>query len=223
MTIVQQINASTPFLEGVPNSQVSKAWYRVLLSIVSVLSGASSSIDLAAFETEIYTQRGPAGSVSDLRAIVDRLEILQSLVSRISNSIKNNLEQNDSDIEKLLLLSRVNNSMKNNLDQRDSDIEKLLLLRRAPSINNQLANLTGANFVDMETPTGTPNGILVTFTLANTPNPPASCIGYVRQGGAGAFVPAIYGVDFTLSGATVTMTAAPDTSSNLLFSYRKAT
>ena len=196
---IQNINASTPFLEGVPNSQVSKSWYRVLISIISMLAGQSSSIDIAAFEQEIYTQRGPIGSVSDLQALVDRLDLLQSFVSRISNSMKNNLEQ------------------------RDSDIEELLLLRRVPSINNQLANLTGANFVDMETPAGVPNGILVTFTLANTPSPPASCVGYVRQGGAGAFVPAIYGVDFTLSGATITMTAAPDTSSNLRFSYRKAT
>lgn len=77
-----------------------------------------------------------------------------------------------------------------------------------------------ANFSDYETPGGTIDGANVTFTLANTPNPAASCVGYVREGGAGTFLPCVYGVDFTLSGATVTMTSAPALGSNLTFSYR---
>jgi hypothetical protein len=74
--------------------------------------------------------------------------------------------------------------------------------------------------VDLETPTGTIDGVNVTFALAHSPSPAASLIGYVRQGGAGAFLPLVYGIDFTLSGSTVTMTTAPDASSNLKFSYR---
>ena len=77
-----------------------------------------------------------------------------------------------------------------------------------------------ATFVDWETPSGTIDGANTTFTLAQAPNPAASAVGYVRQGGGGAFLPMAYGVDFTLSGVTITATEAPSTSSDLRFSYR---
>lgn len=79
---------------------------------------------------------------------------------------------------------------------------------------------TSTSYSDMETPTGLINGVNVTFTLAHSPSPAASTLGFVRQGGAGAFLPVVYGIDFTLAGATVTMTMAPDASSDLRFSYR---
>lgn len=75
-------------------------------------------------------------------------------------------------------------------------------------------------FVDKETPTGTINSTNTTFGLANTPNPLTSLIGYLRSGGAGAFLPLIKDIDFTVSGSIVTMTLAPKTSSNLFFAYR---
>lgn len=79
---------------------------------------------------------------------------------------------------------------------------------------------SGTTYVDGETPGGTINGINTVFTLANAPSPASSAIGFVRQGGGGAFLPMVYGVDFTLSGATITATMAPITSSDLRFSYR---
>ena len=71
-------------------------------------------------------------------------------------------------------------------------------------------------FSDNEVPSGTVNGINVTFTLANTPNPSTSAKGYVngaRQNPGG-------GNDFTISGATITFAVAPPTGSVILFDYR---
>ena len=78
----------------------------------------------------------------------------------------------------------------------------------------------GANYSDRETPTGTIGGGNTAFVLAHSPNPAASCEGRLRSGGTGTFLPVVYGIDFTLSGANVTMTVAPAASSNLYFSYR---
>jgi hypothetical protein len=60
------------------------------------------------------------------------------------------------------------------------------------------------NFAYDETPSGVLNGSNVTFTLAQTPNPSSSLIlsnnGQVLTGG---------GVDYILSGSTITMVNAP--------------
>src|ERR1019366_9334382 len=56
----------------------------------------------------------------------------------------------------------------------------------------------------METPTGVIDGTNTIFYLAHNPNPFSSCIGYVRQGGVGAFVPMIPYIDFTLDGGYLT-------------------
>lgn len=68
-----------------------------------------------------------------------------------------------------------------------------------------------------EVPTGTINSSNVTFTLLYAPI--GNVTGVVRQGGGGAFLPLVLGTDFTVSGTTVTMTLAPDTGSNLEFTY----
>src|SRR5579862_5942152 len=60
-------------------------------------------------------------------------------------------------------------------------------------------SITGANFADQETPSGTINGSNTTFTLAHTPNPAASLTCFedgVEQRAGGA--------DFTLATATLT-------------------
>lgn len=75
---VQKLNASTPFLQGVPNSMVSKEWYRVLIAIVSVLAGQSSSIDFAAFQTEYETSRQP----KDYDPEISELQVLQVMTQR---------------------------------------------------------------------------------------------------------------------------------------------
>lgn len=64
-----------------------------------------------------------------------------------------------------------------------------------------------------ETPSGTLNGVNKIFTLANTPNPAASCIAYLN------------GVEqdqtrwVTLSGATLTWTVAPKATDFIRVSY----
>lgn len=73
----------------------------------------------------------------------------------------------------------------------------------------------GTYFVENETPTGAINDVNVTFTLAGNPNPDASLElyknGVLQKAG---------GVDFTLSGSTITFVLAPETGSILLASYR---
>ena len=73
----------------------------------------------------------------------------------------------------------------------------------------------GATFVDLETPAGLINGSNVTYTLANTP-----IAGSVHLYLNGVVQEASAGNDYTISGATITMLAAPKTSSKLLASYR---
>lgn len=74
----------------------------------------------------------------------------------------------------------------------------------AGSSSSTPSGLPGAiNFADDETPVGAINGINTTFTLANTPRPAASLILTV----SGAVQ--LPGTDFTLSGATISLTVAP--------------
>jgi hypothetical protein len=75
-------------------------------------------------------------------------------------------------------------------------------------------------FADQETPGGVINGVNTAFTLAHTPSVIASCIGYVREGGIGAFLPLMVGIDFTVVGTSLTMTQAPHLSSNFFVYYR---
>lgn len=78
-----------------------------------------------------------------------------------------------------------------------------------------------ANYVDEETPSGSINGSNVTFTLAHAPSPSTSLRLYYNG------TRLRYGTDYTLSGATITMTltsligqAAPNTGDGLLAEYR---
>lgn len=72
-------------------------------------------------------------------------------------------------------------------------------------------------FVDFETPSGTINGINLVFGVANAPNPSGSLLlirnGFPQIGG---------GVDYTLSGSTITFTsgAQPQTGDILRANYR---
>jgi hypothetical protein len=73
---------------------------------------------------------------------------------------------------------------------------------------------TEPNFADWITPTGTLNGTNKVFTLPQAPNPAASLRLYR---GWQVLKP---GVDFTLSGATITYTIAPPPTSTHLAFYR---
>jgi hypothetical protein len=76
--------------------------------------------------------------------------------------------------------------------------------------------LSGVNFVDAETPTGTANGSNATFALANTPNPAGSLAVY-RNG-----LRVALNIDYTLSGSTITFLplALPQSGDTLAVSYR---
>lgn len=75
---------------------------------------------------------------------------------------------------------------------------------------------SGEEWVDRETPSGTVDDANVTFTLANTPVSGSEHVflnGILQDVGSGN--------DYTISGATITMEAAPQTGSKLRVSYRK--
>jgi Avian adenovirus fibre, N-terminal len=75
---------------------------------------------------------------------------------------------------------------------------------------------TTANFVTRETPGGLMNGANTTFTLANTPTVNTEEVflnGLLQEPGAGN--------DYTISGATITMLAAPQSTDRLRVNYRK--
>jgi hypothetical protein len=72
-------------------------------------------------------------------------------------------------------------------------------------------------FVDGETPGGTPNGTLVTFTLANPPGGSGSALHLYRNG-----LRQKAGVDYTISGSTITFlpVSVPQVGDSLLADYR---
>jgi hypothetical protein len=74
---------------------------------------------------------------------------------------------------------------------------------------------TSLHWAYNETPSGTINGTNVTFTLAHTPNP-ANSLKLFLNG-----YQLVYGVDFTLSGSTITMVnIIPKTGDTLIGDYR---
>jgi hypothetical protein len=78
------------------------------------------------------------------------------------------------------------------------------------------SGLTGSNFVDSETPSGSINGSNTTFTLANTP-----IAGTVKLFLNGQRLNAGAGNDYTISSATITMATAPVSGDVLIADYRK--
>lgn len=75
-------------------------------------------------------------------------------------------------------------------------------------------NASGVSYADSETPSGTVNGVNVTFTLAHTPSPALSLQLFVN----GQCQTAV--TDYTLSTATITMSVAPVTDSIIRAWYR---
>ena len=67
-----------------------------------------------------------------------------------------------------------------------------------------------------ETPTGTPNDVLLTFTLANTPLAGTLVLFRNENAMEGG------GVDYTLSGTTITFVLPPATGDRLRVIYLKA-
>jgi len=71
------------------------------------------------------------------------------------------------------------------------------------------------SYADNETPSGTIDGSNTTFTLAHSPSPAASLILQLN-----GMVQAPGGVDYTLSGSTITFASAPVNGSTLQAWYR---
>jgi len=141
MTTVPRLNAATPFLEGVPNSMVSKEWYRVIFSIAQILGGGAAVTPLGSFQDAIETQRRPLDSVSSYYELLDRLLLLEAFARHTISSLRNRLEA------------------------KNGDIEALLVSHRVPP----LGTLTNANFSDSEIPNGVIDGANAVFTLKNVP------------------------------------------------------
>jgi hypothetical protein len=78
-----------------------------------------------------------------------------------------------------------------------------------------VASVTPPNFADNEIVGGTPNGVLVTFTLAHAPVNSSQHL-FLN----GVFQQPLAGNDYTISGLTITMLAAPLTGDKLLANYR---
>ena len=78
------------------------------------------------------------------------------------------------------------------------------------------AGLQTSNFVDSETPSGSINGSNTAFTLANTPTS-----GTLKLYLNGVRLVVGAGNDYTLSGASITMTTAPVSGDSLIAEYRK--
>lgn len=77
---------------------------------------------------------------------------------------------------------------------------------------------TVVNFADAETPSGACNGSNTAFTVANSPSPTGSML-LVQKTALGAIV-LIQGVDYTLSGASITTTNPPASGDSLITWYR---
>jgi hypothetical protein len=71
------------------------------------------------------------------------------------------------------------------------------------------------NFSDAETPAGLINSSNTTYTLAHAPNP-AACLQLYHNG----LMNIAGGVDYTLSGSTITYGSAPSTGDYLVAYYR---
>lgn len=92
----------------------------------------------------------------------------------------------------------------------------------APPSFSPIASLVASflNFSDAETPAGTVDGVNSAFTVTYPPNPANSLQLFENIGGAGTYDLKIQGVDYTLSGNTITYTVAPTVGSLHITWYR---
>ena len=84
-----------------------------------------------------------------------------------------------------------------------------------PHVSDDLGSSSAVSYADAETPTGTINGSNAIFTLANSPSPATSLI-LIKNGA----VQTAGGVDYTLSGLTITYVTAPADGSTHIAWYR---
>lgn len=101
---------------------------------------------------------------------------------------------------------------------REEDVNEIksVVNANATDVTTQLAlRALLSSFVENEVPSGSVNSSNVTFTLANTPVAGSVRLyqnGLLLKGG---------GVDYSISGATITFVSAPITGDYILSNYRK--
>lgn len=83
-----------------------------------------------------------------------------------------------------------------------------------PEVNGGAGALTGLHFADAEVPSGTKNGVNTSFTLAFSPSPALSLMFFWKK------QLLIQGVDYTLAGNAVSVTAPPLSGDDLHAWYR---
>lgn len=76
------------------------------------------------------------------------------------------------------------------------------------------------NFSDAATPVGDIDGVNDTFILEHAPDPPESLLLAMNAGAGSGTLLLQQGVDYTLSGSTITFTSPPEIGSVLIAWYR---
>lgn len=122
----------------------------------------------------------------------------------MKKEFKKNLKNSIETLKKTTIITTMNR-------KNMPDFRKLAMGLRGDIDANQA---TVGTFIDNETPTGTMDSSNKTFTLANTP-----ISGSVKLYLNGTRLTS--GVGYSISGATITMTFAPDSGEELRADYRK--
>ena len=78
-----RLDASTPFLEGVPNSIVSRPWYRLLTSITAILADQNTSSITDTQIVEIFDAPSPA-VLASLATILATVGSLNDLLTQLA-------------------------------------------------------------------------------------------------------------------------------------------
>lgn len=144
MSDIQIISATTPFLEGVPNSQVSPVWYRVLYAIANTLKSQNTT------------------SLQDVIDGLHDVEILEAIHSATKNEPPvldaRMLEINNQPAMARLTqaIEEINNQRSlstksiSGIEQRTNDLEiKLAMKSPAPSTQGVTATITTAKLTTL--------------------------------------------------------------------------
>lgn len=127
MTSVPKLNARTPFLQDIPNSLISKEWYRALNSIAVILGSGQDISDLGTFQELVYST--PKGV--DLSDQLNEIRNIQNLIRSVT-VINQQLQDRISILESQLINQNnaINTSYK--LSLRLDNIDSNLLRTSQP-------------------------------------------------------------------------------------------
>lgn len=174
-------------------------------------------VDIKAVATQVIDKvkelEAKIPSPTDLSSIEGRLAVLETPKPEKPEDpyeARNELEAIDNESEKLKI--EAIQKLREELDKIWEELKK----KGGRAIFGGGFNYSAMSIhiIDDETPSGTINGTNAVFTLANLPNPPSSV--KVYRGGARQRITE----DYTLSGATITFTIAPQVGEVILVDYR---